>query len=255
MAKELPDRKRTRAKSRDEYRRQFEERRAKRATKVMKVTPFDPQRYLEQVRLQAKAMIHTVAYAAALTGILIYVGHALGAQAVGGFAALLAIGSVFYYLLRVWDIDLRELGRVMMVVGVYLSYFITWFMTSYLVSNPPFLDSAPPEIREVSYWVQDANGSWVADAPGALNTTTNQTAQLRFRVVDNSAVTRVTLSYSEGRTGITHPPVEIRPDLRGYCAFTFQNLSLASGPSYHYIISAWDPADHLTLFETSFSIA
>ena len=101
------------------YRRELEEKRAKRLQGVIKVQPFDPRKFADQMRLGSWATIHTVIFAALVTAALTLAGRAYGAATVGAFAALLLIGAVYTYLLRVWNLDLRELARPAAAVGVF----------------------------------------------------------------------------------------------------------------------------------------
>jgi hypothetical protein len=252
VAQSDADRKRAKAKAREAYRRQYEERRAKRQGKTAKVEPFDPVKFRDHVRVQSWASIHTIAFAAALTAALVLVGRAAGNQAAGAFAALLAIGSTYYYLLRVWGLDIREL-RLTSRVGIWLTYFVTWIMASFLVANPPFIDDAPPEIHAVTAYVQDVNGTWVQTNLTAADAANNATAQVRFRVVDSSPIRRVTFEYLAPLTSNTTAPVELFPGAGGEYAFTLTNITVAPcrGGSYYFTIRAWDAADRSTSLSTS----
>ncbi len=254
MAQREPPRKGSKAASREAYRRDFEERRAKKLSKTLKVKPFDPAKFVEGMRIQAWATIHTIIYAGALTAGLILVGRAAGAQAIGAFAALLSIGSVFYYLLRVWGLDIREIGRTTAVVGIWLTYFVTWLMASFLMSNLPVIDEAPPEIHNLDVFVLAPNATWVHSTFTATNAIVNDTAQVRFRVTDNSAIPRVTFSYRAWNATDPTAPVDLQPSATGDYTFTFTALSRVRGHSYGFIIEAWDAGGLRTERSESLSI-
>lgn len=260
MAQSDAQRKRAKAKAREEYRRQFEERRAKRSTKTVKVQAFDPEVFLDQVRLQSWATIHTIVYAAALTAVLFAVGHAFGLGGVGAIAALLAIGSVFYYLLYVWNLDLRELKRVAAVVGVFLSYFVAWLAMSFLISNPPFFDDAAPELRccEVfkqngSAWEQ-AGGQYLwnagdstwhynlsAQANHVAFNASNGTARILFGAYDSGGVARVSLEIFQPNFSTKNVDVEVRSD----GLYVYDMFSQPLG-AYTFNVTAIDRAGHTT---------
>jgi hypothetical protein len=247
MAKGPPDKKRQREKSREAYMRQYEQKRADRAKKTgrtSKPVAFDPERFVEQIRMQSWATIHTVIYSAAVTAACIFAGRAAGAQAVGAFAALLLIGTVFPYLLRVWDIDLRKLGRATSVVGVFLVYFVAWLAVCFLAANPPLSDDAPPEIVCCgAYEWNVTNASWV-HIPGTLEqariNTTNGTGRVEFGVFDNSGVRRVTLDVIATSAW---PTLELPVAANGVYDYDFTNLTRGA---FYLTIRAFDGAEHTT---------
>lgn len=245
------ERTRSRPQSREAYREEFERRRAERLSKALKVAPFDPEKFVRQIRAQSWATIHTVAFVLVLTAVCLFVGRALGSQAWGAFAALLGIGGLYLYLKRVWDIDVLELGKATSMVGVYLTYFVTWVMASFLLSNPPFYDDAAPEIHCCGFYEKAANDSWVF-VPGSSVNATNGSARVEFLAFDNAAVTRVTLEVRDP-SGSQAPPLELPVTADGVYRYDFTNL--VSRTTYVLSITAWDASDHTAIASALMTIA
>ncbi len=230
--------------------REYERKRADRAKKTgrpPKPATFDPERFVEQIRMQSWATIHTVLYSALVTALCILAGRAAGAQAAGALVGLLLIGTVFVYLLRVWDIDLRKLGRTTSVVGVFLVYFVSWLAVCFLVANPPVSDDAPPEIICCGAFEWNAtSGNWT-HIPGTLEqariNTTNGTGRVEFGVFDNSGVRSVALDVIGPGSIVPWPPIEMPVTLDGVYRYDFANMTRGA---YFLTLRAFDGADHVS---------
>lgn len=249
------ERGRRRPASRDAYREEFERRRAERLSKAIKVHPFDPQKFVQQVRAQSWATIHTVVFVIALTAVCLVVGRAFGAQAWGAFAALLGIGGLYLYLKRVWDIDVLELGKATSMVGVYLTYFITWVMASFLLSNPPFYDDAAPEVHCCRFAEYTTNSSWINEtgqpwinATGTSVSNANGSVRVEFAAFDNAAVTRVELEVvSPSFSDRIVFPVETD----GVYDHVFTNIT---DGGYFLTVTAWDAYDHASTASSAMNV-
>lgn len=285
MAKAPPDKKKARAQAREAYRRAYEERRAKQASRrgrTAKVPTFHAESYVHLLRMSSWASIHTILYSAALAATGIIAGRAAGSAAWGAFAALLCIGSLYYYLLRIWDIDLLKIhhgfsvgggvamgggrsvvgtsGKPTSVIGVYITYFITWIMVSFLLSNPPFFDGAAPEIKCCGYYQGNVNNtSWVLVHGKSVNRTagdpsdpnaTNGTAMLEFGAYDNAAVGRVRLDISDP-AGVAVESGDLPLSGNGTYRYVFPPLTVGS---YLVNITAYDVNDHRTFAQDSLNV-
>lgn len=259
MARAPVDRRDERKHQREVYRREFERRQAEKVGKLPKIQPFQPEKFVAQIRTQSWATIHTVLFSAAVTAACILVGRALGSAAAGAFVALLAIGAVFYYLLRFWDIDLRRLGKVTSQIGVFFTYFITWVMVSFLLSNPPLFDGVAPELVCCGFYIPakagspgpnhtfpDTPGNWSLAVPvpgtGASYTviaSDNETV-LEFGAFDGGVVSRIGLVWDgpHGQVGQTN--LTVAQD--GHYHHLVPNLEAST--SWTFVITAYDLAGH-----------
>src|SRR3990172_8167937 len=270
MARARVDPREERRRLRESRRGEFERRQAERLSKAPKVKPFDPDKFVAQIRLQAWATIHTVLYAAGLTAAFVLTGRALGAAGGAAFAALLGIGSLFYYLLRFWDIDLRKLGKITSQIGVFLTYFITWIMVSFLLSNPPVYDGVAPEIRCCGFYIPakpgsqafnhtfpDLPGEWSLAVPFSglassytVNASDNQTL-LEFGAYDGSGVSRVTLGWvADHNIRVNNTDLPLSAD----GAYRHVVTGLEPGTSWTFFISAYDAAEHVSTATASVTV-
>lgn len=190
------ERQRAVQRARESYGREFEKKRAAKGGPV-KIPPLDPAKFVDQLRKQSWALIHTIAFAATLTTVLILAGRAAGLQAAGAFAALLLIGSLYYYLKIVWDIDLTALGKTTSTVGAFLTYFVTWLMLCFLLSNPPFHDEAPPVIRCCSFYDNPGVPTEWVPVNGTTVNDTDGTVRVSAEVFDNSKVDQVFVDVAD----------------------------------------------------------
>lgn len=261
MARARVDPREERRQLREARRGDFERRQAERLSKGPKIQPFNPEKFVAQIRLQSWATIHTIVYAAAVTAVAVLGGRALGAPGWGALAGLLAIGSLFYYLLRFWDIDLRRLGKVTSQIGAFFTYFITWVMVSFLLSNPPVFDGVAPELRCCGFYVPakagnpgpnhtflDVPGEWSIAVPVPLspatytvNASDNQTL-LEFGAFDGGGVSRVTLGWlgPHNITGETDLSVSQDGNYR------HRILSLEANTTWRFEVAAEDFAGHVS---------
>jgi hypothetical protein len=190
-----------------------------------KVTPFDLESFTELERLRSKAMLHSVLYALLASSALILAGRAAGIGGAGAIIALLLIGSLYWYLKIVWDVDMTKLGRPTSVVGVWFAYFITCIMVSFLLSNPPFHDELPPDIICCDFYEPSGNGSWLLANNSQVNHSAGS-ALVEAHVYDNAGVAGVTLSYQ--RAGLWTNGTVMGPSGNGAYRATIDNLTVGS---------------------------
>lgn len=249
----VKDARRRRAqRARDQYRKEMERKRAERMKgKDLKVPAFDPEEFIRLERLRSKAMLHSILYAAGVTVAFVGIGELLGLQLVFALLALLMIGSLYPYLKMVWDIDMTKLGRVSAPLGMWFGYFITFLMVSFVMSNPPFIDYASPQIACCDYYEPANNTS----APWAHVNGTNvsiDAGQVRIvaHVVDNHHVANVEIQLADPSgnfsafTGMTRGPGDS-------WEFLLSPLEL---DDYTIFLRATDDAGHLSEARSSMRV-
>ncbi len=270
MARAPVDRRDERRRSRENYRREFERRQAEKQGRLPKIQPFQPEKFIAQIRTQSWATIHTVLFSAGVTAAFVLGGRALGAPGSFAFLALLGIGSLFYYLLRFWDIDLRRLGKVTSQIGVFFTYFITWVMVSFLLSNPPVFDGVAPELVCCGFYIPakagstganhtfpEVLGNWslgvpVQGTPGTytVNASDNETV-LEFGAFDGGGVSRVTLAWDGPHGASDETNLSVTPNGK----YHHRVPNLEANTSWTFAITVVDFVGHVSFARGTVNVA
>jgi hypothetical protein len=205
-------RKRRAQRARDNYRKEVERRRAERMQgKGLKVPPFNAEEFIRLERVRSKAMLITIAYAAFIAIAIVGIGEVVEAPPFFAFIGLLLIGSLYTFLKRVFDIDMTKLGRWSSAAGLWFAFFITFMMVAFIMSNPPFLDKAPPLVECCTYFVPTNNTSQPWEQVNALNVSASAGhVRIVAHVVDNHRVAAVSIQYwnPNGNQSAAHAMVQ-----------------------------------------------
>jgi len=205
-----------------------------------KVPPFDLAKFVEIERLRAKATLHAVLYAFAVTTVLILAGRAAGSAAAGAFAALGLLVTLRWYLSWVWGVDVTKLGKPTSLVGVFFAYFITCMMVSFLLSNPPFYDDLAPEVYCCQFFEPSGNGTWLPADNSTVGVSAGS-ARIVAHVFDNAGVDPVNLSYLPPG-GVWVNGSAMASGGSGAYAYTLTSLSAGD---YTMVVTAVDTSGHV----------
>ncbi len=244
-------RRRRAQRARDAYRREVDRKRAERTKgKDIKVPPFDPKEFVRMERLRAIAMLHAIAYSGGLTALLIGVGELVGAPTPFALLALLLIGSLYPYMKKVWDIDMTKLGRWTAPIGMWFAYFITFMMVAFIMSNPPFIDYASPEIHCCEYFVPGNNTTLWVQVSATNVTIAGGQVKITAYVIDNNHVETVRVHFADPNGNMSNLS-QMTPEEGNRWAYVLGDLQLKS---YTVFLEAKDDAGHTTFSRASMTI-